>query len=113
MDSPITNLIERGLTSIWRVLKSIIHRKKYFVQIAFRLQKLRFIYKCGISSTKTAFRLQKFSFQFTKLHFELQSCVSECNSAVSECNSAEGKRTHVNLLENSRFRDIIIVNVRR
>lgn len=80
MDSPITNLIERGLTSIWRVLKSIIHRKKYFVQIAFRLQKLRFIYKCGISSTKTAFRLQKFSFQFTKLHFELQSCISECNS---------------------------------
>ena len=80
VDSPITNLIERGLTSIWRVLKSIIHRKKYFVQIAFRLQKLRFIYKCGISSTKTAFRIQKFSFKFAKLHFELQRCISECNS---------------------------------
>ena len=61
--------------------KSIIHRKKSFVQIAIRLQKLLLVYKCGISSTKTAFRLQIFSSQFTKLHFELQSCISECNSA--------------------------------
>lgn len=63
--------------------KSIIHRKKSFVQIAIRLQKLLLVYKCGISSTKTAFRLQIFDCQFTKLHFELQSCISECNSAVS------------------------------
>lgn len=61
--------------------KSIIHRKKSFVQIAIRLQKLLLVYKCGISSTKTAFRLQIFDCQFTKLHFELQSCISECNSA--------------------------------
>ena len=83
MDSPITNLIERELTSIWRILKSIIHRNKCFVQIAFRLQKLHLVYKCGISSTKTAFRLQILNCQFTKLHFELQSCISACNSPGS------------------------------
>ena len=99
VDSPITNLIERGLTSIWRVLKNIIHRKKCFVQIASRLQKLRFVYKYGISSTKTAFRLQIFDFQFTKLHFDLQSCISTCNSAAllksvsckSKCNPFDFK----------------------
>ena len=82
VDSPITNLVERELTSVWRVLKRIIHRKKCFVQIAFRLQKLHLVYKCGISITKTAFRLQIFSYQFTKLHFDLQSCIWFYNSPV-------------------------------
>ena len=58
MDSPITNGIERGLTSVWHVLKisytekNVLYRlhlgcksRDSFTKVAFRVQKLRFVYK--------------------------------------------------------------------
>lgn len=69
MDSPITNLIERGLTSFWRVPKvSYIEKKD--------LYRLQFGYKSCYSFTNMAFRVQKLRFAYKYLIVNLQNCIS-------------------------------------
>ena len=69
MDSPITNLIERGLTSFWRVLKvSYIEKND--------LYRLQFGYKSCFSFTNVAFRVQKLRFAYKYLIVNLQNCIS-------------------------------------
>ena len=69
MDSPITNLIERGLTSFWRVLKvSYIEKND--------LYRLHFGYKSCFSFTNVAFRVQKLRFAYKYLIVNLQNCIS-------------------------------------
>ena len=69
MDSPITNLIERGLTSFWRVLKvSYIEKND--------LYRLQFGYKSCFSFTSVAFRVQKLRFAYKYLIVNLQNCIS-------------------------------------
>ena len=70
MDSPITNLIERGLTSVWRVLKTSYIEKNI-------LYRLHFGYKNGFSLTNVAFRIQKLRFAYKYLVFNLQNCISK------------------------------------
>ena len=70
MDSPITNLIERGLTSDWRVLK-ISYTEKII------LYRLHFGYKNCILLTKVAFRVQKLRFAYKYLVFNFQNCISD------------------------------------
>lgn len=69
MDSPITNLIERELTSIWRVLKISYTEKNV-------LYRLHFTYKNCISFTNVAFRVQKLHFAYKYLIVNLQNCIS-------------------------------------
>ena len=69
MDSPITNLIERGLTSVWRVLKVSYIEKNI-------LYRLHFGYKSCVSFTNVAFRVQKLRFAYKYLVFNLQNCIS-------------------------------------
>ena len=69
VDSPITNLIERGLTSFWRVLKvSYIEKND--------LYRLHFGYKSCISFTNVAFQVQKLHFAYKYLIVNLQNCIS-------------------------------------
>lgn len=69
MDSPITNLIERGLTSFWRVLKvSYIEKND--------LYRLHFGYKSCFSFSNVAFRVQKLRFVYKYLIVNLQNCIS-------------------------------------
>ena len=69
VDSPITNLIERGLTSFWRVLKvSYIEKND--------LYRLQFGYKSCFSFTNVAFRVQKLRFAYKYLIVNLQNCIS-------------------------------------
>ena len=69
VDSPITNLIERGLTSFWRVLKvSYIEKND--------LYRLHFGYKSCFSFTNVAFRVQKLRFAYKYLIVNLQNCIS-------------------------------------
>ena len=69
MDSPITNLIERGLTSFWRVLKvSYIEKND--------LYRLHFGYKSCFSFTNVAFRVQKLRFAYKYSIVNLQNCIS-------------------------------------
>ena len=69
MDSPITNLIERGLTSFWRVLKVSYNEKN-------DLYRLHFGYKRCFSFTNVAFRVQKLRFAYKYLIVNLQNCIS-------------------------------------
>ena len=69
MDSPITNLIERGLTSFWRVLKVSYIEKNH-------LYRLQFGYKSCFSFTNVAFRVQKLRFAYKYLIVNLQNCIS-------------------------------------
>lgn len=69
MDSPITNLIERGLTSFWRVLKvSYIEKND--------LYRLQFGYKSCFLFTNVAFRVQNLRFAYKYLIVNLQNCIS-------------------------------------
>ena len=69
MDSPITNLIERGLTSVWRVLKTSYIEKNV-------LYRLHFGYKSCVSFTNVAFQVQKMHFAYKYLVVNLQNCIS-------------------------------------
>lgn len=69
MDSPITNSIERGLTSVWRVLKISYIEKNV-------LYRLHLGYKSCILFTNVAFRLQKLRFAYKYLVVILQNCTS-------------------------------------
>ena len=80
MDSPITNLIERGLTSIWRVLKVSYTEKN-------DLYRLHFGYKSCVSFTNVAFRVQKLHFAYKYLVFNLQNCIS--NYKVASWNAIQ------------------------
>ena len=69
VDSPITNLIERGLTSFWRVLKvSYIEKND--------LYRLQFGYKSCFLFTNVAFRVQNLRFAYKYLIVNLQNCIS-------------------------------------
>lgn len=69
VDSPITNLIERGSTSFWRVPKvSYIEKND--------LYRLQFGYKSCYSFTNMAFRVQKLRFAYKYLIVNLQNCIS-------------------------------------
>lgn len=82
MDSPITNLIERGLTSFWRVLKvSYIEKND--------LYRLHFDYKSCFSFTNVAFRVQKLRFAYKYLIVNLQNCIS--NYKVASRNAIQPK----------------------
>lgn len=70
MDSPITNLTERELISVWRVLKISYNEKNI-------LYRLHFGYKSCISVTKVAFRVQKLRFAYKYLIVNLQNCISD------------------------------------
>ena len=87
MDSPITNLIERGLTSVWRVLKVSYIEKNI-------LYRLHFGYKSCVSFTNVAFRVQKLRFAYKYLVFNLQNCILKykvaSRLAIQPCNSAQG-----------------------
>ena len=74
MDSPITNLIERGLTSVWCVLKISYIEKNI-------LYRLHFGYKSCISFTNVAFRVQKLRFAYKYSIVNLQNCISGYNVA--------------------------------
>lgn len=69
MDSPITNLIERGLTSVWRVLKTSYIEKNV-------LYRLHFGYKSCVSFTNVAFQVQKMHFAYKYLVVNLQNYIS-------------------------------------
>lgn len=75
MDSPITNLIERGLTSFWRVLKISYIEKNI-------LYRLHFGYKRCISFTNVAFRIQKLRFAYKYSIVNLQNCISSYKVAA-------------------------------
>ena len=84
MDSPITNLIERGLTSFWRVLKvSYIEKND--------LYRLQFGYKSCFSFTNVAFRVQKLRFAYKYLIVNLQNCISNYKVA-SRIATQHGKK---------------------
>lgn len=88
MDSPITNLIERGLTSFWRVLKvSYIEKND--------LYRLHFGYKSCFSFTNVAFRVQKLRFAYKYLIVNLQNCIS--NYKVASRNAIQQLTFVVNL----------------
>ena len=70
MDSPITNLIERELTSVWRVLKISYIEKN-------TLYRLHFGYKSCVLFTNVAFRVQKVHFAYKYLIVNLQNCISD------------------------------------
>ena len=70
MDSPITNLIERALTSVWRVLKISYIEKN-------TLYRLHLGYKSCVSFTNVAFRVQKLHFAYKYLIVNLQNCISD------------------------------------
>ena len=80
MDSPITNLIERGLASVWRVQKISYNEKNI-------LYRLHFGYKSCISFTKVAFRVQKLRFAYKYLIVNLQNCIS--NYKVASRNATQ------------------------
>ena len=69
VDSPITNLIERGLTSFWRVLKVSYIEKNH-------LYRLQFGYKSCFLFTNVAFRVQNLRFAYKYLIVNLQNCIS-------------------------------------
>ena len=86
MDSPITNLIERGLTSFWRVLKvSYIEKKD--------LYRLHFGYKSCFSFTNVAFRVQKLRFAYKYLIVNLQNCIS--NYKVASRNAIQLEENYI------------------
>ena len=70
MDSPITNLIERGLTSFWRILK-ISYIEKIFCIDCISVTKV------ASSFTNVAFRVQKLRFAYKYLIVNLQNCISD------------------------------------
>lgn len=90
MDSPITNLIERGLTSFWRVPKvSYIEKND--------LYRLQFGYKSCYSFTNMAFRVQKLRFAYKYLIVNLQNCISNYKVASRIATQhAKGKELDVN-----------------
>jgi ABC-type nickel/cobalt efflux system permease component RcnA len=71
--------IERESTSVWHAHFYHDTSEKRKNQTASWLQKWLFVFKSGISNTKTAFRLQTFSCQFTKWRLALQSGISLFN----------------------------------
>ena len=86
MDSPITNLIERGLTSFWRVLKvSYIEKND--------LYRLHFGYKSCFSFSNVAFRVQKLRFAYKYLIVNLQNCIS--NYKVASRNAIQQTENYI------------------
>jgi len=75
--------IERELTSLGRARFYHNTSEERKNQTASGLQKLRFVFKTGISDTKTAFRLQIFNCLLQRLQFDLQSGISPFNLALT------------------------------
>lgn len=92
MDSPITNLIERGLTSFWRVLKVSYIEKNH-------LYRLQFGYKSCFSFTNVAFRVQKLRFAYKYLIVNLQNCIS--NYKVASRNAIQLVSVYEMIVTNS------------